>query len=329
MEQVRSPLAARNIAPGLKSCVIHAHGSWKDAIAKGKHDFFTKLEHKLGRRGVSCYLVDGDGRTAKSLIDEHHLHIIVGGPARFGPTILHAFPTYIWGFWYLDEVGAGWESSLRFARFPRGDVDREEADFFFNGVTSYMQLKNVSKLPQPARARDGLPPASSVIFAQNIEALPNRSHYISTSDMIRCCATTHPDEITYVKAHPLSDKAHRIRLTELCNAYPNVKLVDASVHDLIAAARVTVTQNSSAGFEALMQCKPVITCAKSDYWHATLTPRSTSDLVAALEHGPAAMADFDFGGYLHWFLAQSCLEPAKEEFESRAWARISDKLMLD
>jgi hypothetical protein len=91
---------------------------------------------------------------------------------------------------------------------------------------------------------------------------------------------------------------------------------------------MVVTQNSAAGFEALMQKRCVITCGKSDFWHATLTPRKESDLREALRFGPEAMADFPFEKYLYWFLDRNCLEPAKDEFIKRAWTRIREKVFM-
>lgn len=328
MEHIKSTLSGRNIQARYKSAIIHAYGTWLDALIQNKHDFFTKLTPRLEKEGIASYIVEGGSRTARSLLADPHLHIIVGGPAMYGPGILHAFPSYLWGFWYLDEVGTGWNSSLRFARYSPQDIDRKKANFFFNGVSGFMLRENVSKLRQEPRMDAPLRPATAAIFCQNTEKAPQRSHYLTTEQMIGTASTYDRNAVVYVKPHPDQSKADRRRLLEFCEDYPNVKLSDASIHDLIEAARVVITQNSTTGFEALMQKKPVITCAKSDYWHATLTPRNVPDLKAAIEYGPETMRDFDFAGYFHWFLERNCLEPAKDEFAARAWARIRDKLML-
>ena len=52
------------------------------------------------------------------------------------------------------------------------------------------------------------------------------------------------------------------------------------------------------------------------------------DLAEALRFGPEAMADFEYEKFFYWFLDRNCLEPAKEEFTQRAWARIKDKAYL-
>lgn len=328
MEQLKSPLSARNIPAGYKSAIIHAYGSWMTALAENKHDFFTKLSRKLSQQGLSPYLVEGNSRTSRGLLEQPHLHIIVGGPAMYGPGILHAFPSYLWGFWYFDELGHGWNSSLRFARYSSDEVDKEKADFFFNGVTGYMLRENVTKLAQEPRMDAPLRLATATIFCQPTDIAHPRHNYLSTEQMIETASTFDKDALVYVKPHPHQSKTNRRRILEICEDYPNVKTTDASIHDLIEASRVVITQNSTTGFEALMQRKPVITCAKSDYWHATLTPRTVGDLRAAIEFGPETMRDFDFEGYFHWFLELQCLEPSKDNFADRAWARIREKLML-
>jgi hypothetical protein len=77
-----------------------------------------------------------------------------------------------------------------------------------------------------------------------------------------------------------------------------------------------------------MQRKPVVTCAKSDYWHATLTAKSAGDLRDALTYAADELADFPYEKYLYWFLDRQCLEPAKDIFAARAWARIREKALF-
>lgn len=327
MDQIKSPLALHTLPAGVKTCVFHGYGDWFHALANGTHEFFTKLSQKLVDEGIRPYLTEGNSRASRALLAEPHLHIIVGGPAMFGPTILHAHPGYIWGFWYFDEIGHGWQSSLRFAQFCPAGADRESAEYFFNGVTGYMLRENVSISPQEARMDAPLQPAYASIFCQN-EDTSGACHYLDTKTIVATTAEMAGEELVYVKPHPDMSRAARQRLQSLAAQWPNIKLSEASVHDLNEAARVVVTQNSTVGFEALMQRKPVITCAKSDYWHATLTPRTVEDLRAALEFGPENLAGFAYESYFQWFLEQHCLEPAKDEFADRAFARIREKLLL-
>ncbi len=244
--------------------------------------------------------------------------MMVGKLPGYGANILHAHPAYIWGFWYLDEIGIHWNSSIRMARFSPDRVDAEKAAYFFNGVAGWMLSENISRLPQSPRDEAGLEPGAAVIYTQDVENGPDRCHFLSTEDMIRTTAETCREHLVYVKPHPEQSKRLRQRIIAICSDYPNIRMSHASIHDLNAACDMVVTQNSAAGFEALMLKKPVLTCARSDFWHATLTPRTIGDLRDGLRFGAEVMAGFDFEKYLYWFLAQRCLEPQKPEFAGRA-----------
>lgn len=328
MQNLRSAFVQRRQTPEPHALVIHAQDGWLKSIQDGKFDFFTKLVRHAVRQGVASRIVAAGGQTSQLLLDQHHINIIVGDMPSFGPNRLHALPGYVWGFWYLDEVGVFANSSLRFARFAPEQIDQEKAEYFFNGVSSYMLRENVSKLGQEVRMKSPMHEAAATVLCQEIEHAPVRTHYLTTEEMIRTTASASKGARVYVKPHPNQSKAARKAILDISADYQNVEVSDASVHDLIDAARVVVTQNSAAGFEALMQRRCVVTCAKSDYWHATLTAKRVSDLKEALTYGPEAMADFPFEKYFYWFLDRNSLESSKQDFEKRAWARIKDKFFI-
>lgn len=325
MEQIRSPISARWIAAECRTVVFHASPEWHRRISAGEIDFFAKLSERLTIEGIGHRLAAAGGQTSRVLLGQDHVHIMVGQEPAYGRGILHAHPAYIWGFWYLDEIGVFWNSSIRHAQFVPDSIDAEKAAYFFNGVSSWMLSRNISREPQEPRGAVALEPAAAVIYTQELETEGDRSHFLPTETMIRTVAEQFAGRRVYVKAHPRQSKPMRQAIIEVCRDYPEVRLINASIHDLNAAADVVVTHNSAAGFEALMQKKPVITCARSDFWHATLTPRTRRDLTEALRFAKDAMAEFDYEKYLFWFLARRCLEPQKQEFASRAWARIRDK----
>jgi hypothetical protein len=256
-------------------------------------------------------------------LQQDHLNIIAGGQRVQGRNLLFAAPSYVWGFWYLDTEGIHWRSSLRRAEFHPDSVDPGAADYFFNGVTSHMLRHNVSRSRQAPRVEGGLEPAYAVIHCQEIEGETPPSHFLTTEEMIRITAESAGSEPVYVKPHPSQSRVMLRRIEALAAGHRNLRLTGASVHDLNAAARVVVTQNSAAGFEALMQCKPVVTCGKCDIRHATLTPRRPRDLAEALDLAPKAMANYDYRRYLYWVLGQNCLEPQSGEFGERVLARIA------
>lgn len=331
MEEVGTVSAARVInKSGQRVVVVHADQHHFNAVSEGSDGFFPAIQEHARKQGHMMRLVKARSRPAEMLADPAlgHVHITMGDMPGYAIDTLHAGHGYIWGFWYLDEVGVHWNSSLRFAQFAPERVDREKAEYFFNGVTGWMLRENVSKAYQTPRLEYPLDPGRAVIFCQEIENQRARSHYLKTEQIIRTVAEHERVKPIYVKLHPGQSKPMRREIMTVCQDYPNVQISEASVHDLAAACDVVISQNSAAGFEALMQKKPVITCAKSDYWHASLTARTADDLREAMDFGVEAMMDFPFEKYLYWFLNRHLLEAAKDDFAERAWARISDKAFL-
>ncbi|MBV7408674.1 CDP-glycerol glycerophosphotransferase family protein [Maritimibacter sp. DP1N21-5] len=329
LEEIASPVAARMLArQGQRMLVIHAEGPLVGSVLSGNDGFFPKLAQRALRDGIQTRVVRAGTRQAEMMADPAygHVHLNFGLKPGYAPNSLHVGPGPISGFWYLDEVGTDWHSSIRFMPFAPERILRDEAEYFFHGVTGWMLDHNVSILKQPDRVQ--LEPARATIFCQEIEQDAERSHFLNTEQIIRTVAEHDRNRVIYVKPHPAQSKPMRRDIMTVAQDYPNLRVTDASVHDLAAAADVVITQNSGAGFEALMQKKPVITCAKSDYWHATLTARSCGDLREAMDFAPEAMADFPYEKYFFWYLHRNLLEEAKDNFAERAWAKISDKAFI-
>lgn len=331
IDEISTPAAARSLnRTGRRAVVIHADANWIGPVVDGKDGFWPKLVGELALQGIDTRVVPARSKAAEALFDPgaDHVHVVMGDMPAYGRNMLHVETGPIRGFWYLDEVGVHWNSSLRLTQFAPEQVNRGHAEYFFNGVSGWMLRNNISKLWQPERMADKLEPARAVVFTQDIEFLLDRAHYLSNEQMIRTTAEHDRSQMIYVKLHPRQSKAGRRAILSVAQDYQNVRVSEASVHDLVEKSQLVVTQNSAAGFEALMQKKAVVTCAKSDYRHATLTAKTPGDLRDALDYGPDAMAGFPFEKYFYWFLGRHLLEEAKDSFASRAVARIRDKAFL-
>jgi hypothetical protein len=310
---------------GGRSVVVHAALPWLGPIRAGQVPFFTGLARRLAAEGMAMRTAALGGAASQVLAERNHLHVVVGGPAPRSMNALHAGPAHVPGFWYLDGAGTKENSSIRCKRFDPGQVDGAEAEYFFNGVSGFMLRENVSNLPQAAR--EPQEEAAAAIFLQRRADEEASGRRLSTEEMIRTTAEAAAGRPVFVKPHP--DSAPRLirRIEALCEGVEILRLSRASIHDLAQAAEVVVTHASSAGFEALMQKKAVITCAAADYRHATLSPRDAADLHLAVREGAREMADFPFEKYFHWFLGRQCLEPRDAAFEERAWARIRESAL--
>ena len=326
MERLSDTASYADLPPAGESVIVHSGPGWMNAIVDGGFDFFTKLESHAASHGRPMSVVLAGSEASEAALNRGGAHINIGGPARYHPGLLHAAPTYLWGFWYLDDLGVHWQSSIRLSDFPGEALPWDPSQYFFDGVAGHMLEHNVSKLPQPAR--EGLSPAFAAVFCQDIEDHWPRSHYLTTVEIIRNTARAAGGGRVYVKPHPHSDEKTRDKIEDLCKGDPNLMVSDASVHDLIAASAAVVTQNSAAGFEALLQHKPVVLCARADYHHAAVTAKTEDDLRAILRDVGGRTRHVDYHRYVAWFLNHRCFEPQAENFEARAWAKIMETATL-
>ncbi len=305
----------------LPSLIVHAGESWHGDVASGRFDFFEKLAAKARAEGTAVGLLQAGQPASKQLLQNRsHVHILIGPRQPIRPGILHAHPGYLRGFWYLDPVGVNMASSLLRRAFKPDQIDTKAARYFFNGVAGWNLRQNASKFPQAARM--ALPAAFATVFLQDIEHFASPVHYIDSAKILKLVAREADGARVYVKFHPAQREETTALVRTLARKTANLVISEASIHDLTQASQMVVTQNSAAGFEALMQKKPVITCAVCDYHHATLVAKRPALLVQALHSAALSQAGFDYEKYLYWFLAQNLLEPAKPEFADLAWARI-------
>ncbi|WP_039019706.1 hypothetical protein [Halocynthiibacter namhaensis] len=299
--------------------VVHAEGDWFDHILSGGCDFFEKISQTAFAHNFRPLLVNTYDVLSPSVIYTDHLQIVIGPKHPQGPRIFHARPSYIQNFWYLDPQGFYWNSSVNELTFSPDRVDCAEATYFFNGVSGYFTRNNISLRPQ--NDRGALPPADAFIPLQNIEKYPRKIHHLTSAEIIETTCRSVSGRV-YVKLHPLHNEAAKQTLRDICARFANAVLSDASVHDLIAASNMVISQNSAVGFEALMHKKPVLICAECDYHHGALTCKTSHDLRDNIQNAMGHFHAFPFEKYFYWFLGQQMLEPQKEEFTDRAWARL-------
>lgn len=301
--------------------IVHAEEAWFHHILEGANLFFEKIGAAASSHGFKPLLLHAEDILSYGLLPSDHLQIVIGPKRPQGSRIFHAQPGYLRGFWYLDPKGYYWNSSLAGEAFRPDPADAAAAERFLESLRNRYIGRNTSKRAQNPRSDEPLPPAAAAIFVQNIEGYKPPVHYLTTEEMITAACDAAPGRV-YVKLHPLQDSAARQKVEAHCASLANAELSAASVHDLIAASDTVISQNSAVGFEALMQKKPVITCGRSDYHHATAVCRSAEDLHKALADAAGDFRSFPYAQYLHWFLRRHLLEPGTEDFAAQAWSRL-------
>jgi len=101
----------------------------------------------------------------------------------------------------------------------------------------------------------------------------------------------------YVKEHPAAEGWYSPEMLKYINRIPNVKLVPRYInaHDLIKKAEMVCVINSTAGFEALLWQKPVITFGRSFYSDKgiTLDVKNLYDLPEIINKAKDFKPDWD------------------------------------
>ena len=82
-----------------KLFVVHAQEGWVDTVAEGKFDFFTRLTPHLAAQGVASVVVNLGSPLSEAMLNQNHVHVILGDRPQYRPNVMHATPAYIWGFW--------------------------------------------------------------------------------------------------------------------------------------------------------------------------------------------------------------------------------------
>ncbi|MGB0959275.1 MAG: hypothetical protein ACPGVK_03410 [Halocynthiibacter sp.] len=301
--------------------VVHADPDGYENIMAQTHDFFRKLYAKAQQEHTRCYVVGYPNGVDRIALKLEHTNLIFGDLKAGRVPALHLRPSYLCGFWYMDAYGVYARSSIGERSFRAHEIDTEAATYFFNAVSGSHISENKSKSTQPP-VTGWIPSAKAVVFLQDGSPGITAEPYLATHEMIAHVAHS-TDERIYVKCHPNASAADRLHARHVCSQFDHVEITEQSVHALIRASAYVVTQNSAAGFEALMQKKPVITCAPCDYHEATYVARDYAGVEHALNQGATLLKSFSYEAYFYWFMAHHMLEPQMDEFETRVWARIA------
>ena len=124
-----------------------------------------------------------------------------------------------------------------------------------------------------------------------------------------------------IKAHPRDDSDETRDLIATAAADPRVRVTHGNIHDILAAARVTVTINSAVGLESLMHRVPVVLCGPADFHHSAVTVRDPFDLDAGL--AKARLWPWHYAPYLYWFLKLNCVNAGAPDMIDDVLARIA------
>ena len=101
-----------------------------------------------------------------------------------------------------------------------------------------------------------------------------RVRYMSEPDMVRMILEGAGGRAVLVKPHPRNpDPGTLAELRGLARSWPNLKLVDANLHDMLTGAAACCSISSSVGIEAMLHKVPSIQFGRTDFHHCAVTVR--------------------------------------------------------
>ncbi|AXI45968.1 hypothetical protein C1J03_08005 [Sulfitobacter sp. SK012] len=126
-----------------------------------------------------------------------------------------------------------------------------------------------------------------------------------------------------VKPHPrTADPETLAHVEKLAKAHPNVQIVDAHIHDMLASAALTCSISSSVSLEGMMHRKPALLFGMTDFHHIARTIHQTDDVAAALDWALEVGSNLPYAAFLHWFLQKNCINMGRDDWFDRILARV-------
>ncbi|MCV2865160.1 hypothetical protein [Defluviimonas sp. WL0075] len=280
--------------------------------------YFHKLRDGLAERQIRVEIEALDRAGLAERIDgDTDFHIVSYGTLRH-PRVLNTASAYIAPFWYLDPQGVRVHSSIGAQDFDPSTIDPEAAGSFFKALRRRRVGERVSRYPQAGNAQ-AFPKGAIAVFLQRAEA--DATAHVPRAAMIRALLARHDTSPILIKPHPRDDSAETLALLADAARDPRVRITNANIHDILGAARVTVTINSAVGLESLMHRVPIVLCGPADFHHSAATVTDAFDLDAGL--AKARLWPWHYDAYLYWFLKLNCVNAGDPKMIDDVLSRIA------
>jgi len=281
--------------------------------------FYTKLQDAFAARGWNVAIRQRYSIHAGPEYDAPGVHFVHQGLVR-QPRVFNTAIAYIAPFWYVDPRGVFGESSIGDMVFDAAAEDTADARAFFERLARRNIGRRLTKYPQPGVSPD-IPQGCIAVFLQGPSQPVERAQHCSEALMVERIAAASNGVPVIIKQHPRNhDPATLNAVARIKDRHPNVTLIDAHVHDMLAACRVTCSISSAVSLEGMMHGKPAILFGKTDFHHIAQTVKAAGDVRAALDS--ATRSAPPFAAYLHWFLQKQCINMGREGWFDRILARV-------
>lgn len=262
---------------------------------------YHELRRGFQARGASVEIRRRNLAGLQNLPVGDDFHFVHNGGGS-GACLLNTIVAYLLPFFYFDPKGLYFQSATYAAVFEASAVPEAAAERRFAMLQQRYVLARLSRYAQP-EARAILPEGAIAVFLQDWSEPVERARFMSSRAMLETVIAGAAGRPVVVKPHPRNHGPETVELLLwLAQAHPQVLVTDANVHDILAAAAVSVSICSSVAIESLLHRKPTILFGKSDLHHCAMT-------VAHGEYWPAALAralsaDWPYEAFVYWFFEQ-------------------------
>ena len=274
-----------------KKFMIHTHASMRANIASGQHKFSNLMRALFEDMGYEFELKPHTPRRIMQARFSPNYHIFHINGAQ-GPRALNMRKSFYNPFWTLEKPNTRHFGRIAHKAFNPQIVGPGMARPFFNHM-----LKNHIDNSSTGPDIEG-----HVLLPLQGKLCKKRPwQYADVATMVQTVRTHDPDRKIILKPHPRETySAPERALVKALAQMPNVEVLDAPIHALLASCAYVVTHNSAVAFEGILLRKPAILFAKAHYHHLFPVIKKPEDAAMAFERVRAE--DFPFEKYLYWHL---------------------------
>lgn len=300
--------------------VFHLPENYFNRYHKAKHlALYPLIEAVITRRGGTVALAKRPGKATAPKADGD-LHIVETGSVRRAG-YLNAALAYLPGFWHLDPAGVLADSSMQHRPFDPATVNGAMATAFFAKLQRDFALARRSRYGQMTEATP-LPQGCIAVFLQGPSPQRRGQAHLGYADLLRVVERGAGGRPVLAKPHPLQKDMGQAVIAQVRAEGFDITETAANVHDVLAAAAVSVSVNSAAAIEGFLHGTPAILFGRSDYAQMVETVTDPADFPTALTR--ALTTQRDYPRWFQWYFAENCLNLTAPDFEAQLLARFAE-----
>ncbi len=276
-----------------------------ESAQKGEHNFIGLVASVLQEAGLNPHYTPNTG-VARLRAEARPGYALFHMDQPNHDRALTMRRAYFYPFWQIEASSKRWEWDVALTEFDPAQVDRAEADRFFNfwGRRLYQQ-----KPSNAVRQKMIYVPLQGLIRQRR------SFQWCSPVEMLELTAQRFPHHQIIATLHPNEDytSADRMALAKVIGRHPKVEIIERPMELCLRDCDFVVTMNSSAAFNGFLFRKPAVLFGQIDFHHiAGSVMRDGED--AAFD---AVNRQPDYAGYMWWFLQQMSINAGKDNAKER------------